>query len=140
MFDASHTAKVPTTKAMKGIYGSSATETEEFKMKEYTKRYTFREGSFVPLVFDIYGAWGRSTTKYLNEEKKKRKLQGKPSVWGKVKVAISIGACRAFTRRLDSAREWIAPQNRGKKAPKSGDQAIKIGESDEPDGNTQSQN
>ena len=116
VFDASHTAMCPKNSTNSDKAGWEATATEKSKLKSYTDIYEFRKGLMVPLVVDIFGAWGDETRKFFAERNKDRKVLLKESVWGKVKTIVSIGACHAYTARVSSVREYIPDPKSKKKA------------------------
>ena len=107
LFDSSHTAKSPAERHRSGERGLEASRTEDLKFSAYRAKYDFRDGAFVPVVVDVFGAWGRATRKFFSTQNDLRKKQKLGSAWGKIKAFISIGACLAYTARVHSVREYF---------------------------------
>ena len=105
IFDASHTARAPRKQADQHVPGAAASEIEEDKIRFYKTEYEFREGDLLPLVVDVFGAWGKMTKEFFKTENEARKAQKMGSAWGKIKTVVSIGACQAYTARVDSVRQ-----------------------------------
>ena len=115
VLDPTFTTHLNTAKCNRRRIGFNASHEEKEKHKEYNRDYVLPDGAFIPMGFEIRGAWGDEAYSFLREqflitfgEEMPPHDSTASAVWSQVELTISKALRTVVTMYLDNIRGGAA--------------------------------